>query len=135
MEQGGFDWATPAVDPSRVSPTGVPRPPINGSTMMTRHASATGAAAIAETYPARVSAYLQLLNQSGGLNDFEAAALLKWGGVNSVNSVRGWLRQNRPGLIVEDGFDEHAFVDAGGTERTTRRTRFRVNRRPEGTNP
>lgn len=127
-ESMSFDFSAPAADVTHTSPTGQELPPIAGSSRATKHASWTGAKAVAGEWTVRVSAYLQLLDQAGALDDYEAFQLLKWGGVSSVNSVRGWLRTNRPGLLVEDGFNAHTFVDAGGTERTTRRTRWRVNR-------
>lgn len=126
MDQGGlFDQPREIADVRSVSPTGEKRPPFAAG----NHASWSGANAVAETWPMRVSAYLQLLASHGALDDFEAFQFLRWGSVTSVNSVRGWLRDNRPGLIVEDGFNAHTFVDAGGTERTTRRTRFRLSER------
>jgi len=107
-------------------------PPFQGRTIASRHASWTGAQAVRETWTARQSAYLQLLNQAGSLNDFEAAALLKCN-VSSVNSVRNAIvkaaeREGKPEPFKTDGFDEHRFVDFTGVERVARRTRWKIKR-------
>jgi len=127
-----FDFGAPIADTRTVSPTGHVRPPIAGRSTRARHASATGAAAIADTWTARQSAYLQLLNQAGALTDHEAAALLKCQ-LCSVNSVRNGIEKRRaaaqlPPMFEDDGFDEHHFVDGSGVPRVTRRTRWRVRR-------
>lgn len=106
-------------------------PPIAGRSQITRHASATGAAAVIEIWTARQSAYLQLL-RGGAKSDQEAADLLKCQ-LCSVNSVRGALQKafrvtGRGPEIVSDGFDEHRFTDATGKRRVTRRTRWRIRR-------
>ena len=105
-------------------------PPVSGNSATTRHASWTGARAVVETWTARQSAYLQLVRNAGAITDQEAAALLKCQ-LCSINSVRGQLNKSalhrgEPKLLIEDGHDEHTFVDPSGVLRTTRRTRWKV---------
>jgi hypothetical protein len=103
--------------------------PFQGSSPAATHASWTGARVAVDTLPARVSAYLQLLEQSGALTDHEAAALLRCQ-LCSVNSVRGWIRKyRRDVMIVSEGFDAHTWTDGSGRQRTTRRTRWRLAKR------
>lgn len=132
-ESLSLDFGLPPVDPARVGPTGRPLdpPPIAGRSLQSRHASATGASAVVHTWAWRQSAYLQLMRQAGPLTDHEAAAVLKLP-LSSINSVRGALEKRArthklPPVFVADGFDEHRFVDPGGSPRVTRRTRWRLN--------
>lgn len=106
--------------------------PFQGSTPASTHASWTGAQAVQATWTARQSGYLQLLNQAGALNDYDAAALRKCA-VSSINSVRNAINRRerdagRSPLIVPDGHDPHTFVDESGAERHTQRTRWRIRR-------
>jgi len=126
MSQPAFDFSLPLPPFQGSSPIAEPleaEPPFRGNCPEATHAGWTGVEAVRETWTQRQSAYLQLLNQAGALNDFEAAALLKWN-VSSVNSVRNALGDQ----IVSEGFDAHTFTDASGIERTTRRTRWRIRR-------
>lgn len=119
-------------DVRSVSPVGEDLPPFQGRSTTTAHASYTGARSLVETWTARQSAYLQLLNTAGALTDHEAAALLGCG-LSSVNSIRGNLidraeARGQLAPIIEDGFDEHHFTDMNGTPRTTKRARWRIRR-------
>jgi hypothetical protein len=97
--------------------------PFQGSTIQSTHASWTGARAVVECLPARVSAYLQVVENAGAISDHEAAVILKCQ-LCSINSIRGWLRKHGPEL-EPDGFDLHVYWE-GGRERTTRRTRWKL---------
>lgn len=97
--------------------------PFQGSTIASKHASWTGARAVVQCLPMRVSAYLQVVRNAGAISDHEAAAVLKMQ-LCSINSIRGWLRKHGPEL-VPDGFDIHCYRE-GGQERTTKRTRWRL---------
>lgn len=128
--QPELDFSAPAVDTPSVSPTGQALPPVSGRTRAARHASATGALAVRETWTARQNAYLQLLNQAGALTDQEAAPLLRCQ-LCSVNSVRNGIEQAQrdaglPAMFEADGFEEHRFTDGSGKARVTRRTRWRI---------
>jgi hypothetical protein len=98
--------------------------PFAGRTPRSRHASYTGAQSVVHTWTARQSAYLQVLENAPGLNDYEAAAILHFP-VSSINSVRNALNKHVQ-RIVSCGFDEHRFVDSSGKPRVTRRTRWRL---------
>jgi hypothetical protein len=106
--------------------------PFSGRGPAPRHAGYTGALAAVQTWAMKQSAYLQMLNHGGALTDQEAAALLKWP-LASVNSTRNGINdlrtaQERPPLIVSDGFDVHPFTNARGNRCQTKRTRWRIAR-------
>lgn len=107
-------------DVTCVGPTGAPLspPPIASGSASSRHASASGAAAVVKVWAERQSAYLQLLRAGKALTDHEAAALLDWQ-LCSVNSVRNSIdrarrRQGKPALITFDGYDLHELKDVEG---------------------
>ena len=71
------------------------------------------------------------LNAEGVKNYVRVGNRLGWQ-LSSVNSVRGALNNfakecQQPPMLIPDGFDEHRFVDAGGEEQRTRRTRWTIN--------
>ena len=98
-------------------------PPFQGSTRASKHASWTGAREVVECYPARVSAYLQVVENAGAISDHEAAVILKTQ-LCSINSIRGYLRKHGQEL-EPDGFDVFRYWE-GGKERTTKRTRWKL---------
>lgn len=117
-------FSAPVHDVTTTSPAGEARPPIAGRTITSRHASATGAEAVETIWTIRQSAYLQLLQNAGGLTDKAAAALLGCD-PGSVCSVRNALGDR----IVADGFEDGlSFTDVSGRERVTRRTRWTIAR-------
>lgn len=85
--------------------------PVQGSTSASKHASWTGAREVVECYPARVSAYLQVVENAGAISDHEAAVILKMQ-LCSINSIRGWLRKHGPGLEPA-GFDVFTYWEGG----------------------
>lgn len=97
--------------------------PFQGSTVASRHAGWTGARAVVECLPARVSAYLQVVRNAGAISDHEAAVVTGLA-LSSINSIRGWLRKHGHELVT-DGFDVHVYFEQG-KERTTKRTRWKV---------
>lgn len=113
----------PPVDPGTHGPTGDPLPPIAPSRHLhARHASYTGAKAAIKTWGIKVSAYLQVLKNSGGMTDQDAAVQLHCG-LSSINSIRNSLGDR----IEPCGFDSQEF-DGG---RITRRTIWRVRQTKE----
>ncbi len=99
-------------------------PPVQGSTQGSKQASWTGAREAVECYPARVSAYLQVVENAGAISDHEAATVLGCQ-LCSINSIRGYLRKHGPEL-VPDGHDVHRYYEAG-KERVTKRTRWKLH--------
>lgn len=116
MEQLGIDFSAP---------------PFRGNTIQAKHASWTGARAVVSCLPARVSAYLQVVENAGAISDHEAAVILGMQ-LCSINSIRGGLEKqarkyNRPPVFKAAGFDIHEYWE-GGKQRITRRTRWAFNR-------
>lgn len=113
------------MQPSLFEPEAQVSAPFQGKTPIARTASRSGAQVQVTVWTAKQSAYLQVLRNAGALTDQDAATVLHWP-LASVNSIRNGLMDSGKVQIVPDGIDVHAFVDAKGHVRETKRTRWKA---------
>lgn len=119
MDQGGFDFNVPAVDPREVSASGQALPPVNGTTSAARHASWTGAVHAMEHRGEKVRALRALFESRGPLTLQQAAEMTGWP-LSSICSLKAALGDD----LEADGYE----VTRWGHGKTTKRTRWRVKR-------
>lgn len=113
-----FNFDTPPVDPTAVSPVGEPRPPINGKTPLSRHASYTGAVHADETRSANIGMLRQLWREPLTMQDVAAITKLPLSSVCSLKSA------------IDDELEAFDVVPVewGDGRKPTKRTRWRLKR-------
>lgn len=113
-----FDFAEPAVDINRVSPTGQSLPPFQGKTPQSAHASYTGALAAQETRSANLATLRDLWRQPRTIN---AVAALSGLPVASVCSLKACMGD----ALEVAGLES---VSWGPERRMTKRTRWQLRK-------
>lgn len=115
-ESLSFDFAAPLADVTQVSPVGCARPPFQGATVQSRHASYTGALTAQDRRSENIATLRALWRQPRTIQQVAALSGLP---VASVCSLKACLRDQLEVVGLE-------AVSWGPDRRATKRTLWRI---------